>query len=123
MGPGPEAGPGAAEAGAVPPVPPPSPRRVAVVGGGVTGLAAAYVLQAHGDAVTLLEADPARAGGHSFTCVRPPHRASPEAPPPPGQPPAPPPPWDRDPARPRPRTARSSSPDRHHVPEDLDREG
>jgi predicted NAD/FAD-binding protein len=44
----------------------PAPRRVAVVGSGVSGLTAAYVLEQAGSAVTLFEKD-ARLGGHADT--------------------------------------------------------
>ena len=45
----------------------PSPRRIAIVGGGIAGMAAAYRLAA-GNAVTLFEAAP-RLGGHARTLI------------------------------------------------------
>ena len=43
-----------------------NPRRIGVVGSGVSGLAAAYSLALSGHEVTLLEKDD-RFGGHTFT--------------------------------------------------------
>lgn len=43
-----------------------SPRRTAVIGSGVSGLTAAYVLERSGSRVTLFEKD-ARLGGHADT--------------------------------------------------------
>ena len=48
-------------------VPPPAPQRIAVVGGGVAGLGAAYLLSREHD-VTLFEAEP-RLGGHARTRI------------------------------------------------------
>lgn len=47
--------------------PPPRPQRIAVIGGGISGLAAAYEL-APQNAVTLYEAEP-RLGGHARTVI------------------------------------------------------
>jgi uncharacterized protein len=44
-----------------------APRRIAVIGGGITGMAAAWLL-APGNRVTLIEAEP-RLGGHARTVI------------------------------------------------------
>ncbi len=45
----------------------PRPKRIAIIGGGISGLAAAYLLSPH-NAVTLFEAAP-RLGGHARTVM------------------------------------------------------